>query len=163
KGDVVHRLRGMFAFAIWDAREQSLFLARDRFGEKPLFLREQGGSLYFASEIKSLLEIPGVARTVDLESVWQYLAYRYVPGPATRRVPVWRYRLLRNRGAHEPPACAAEDVLRGFPRGPLQRAAVRSRGCEALRDGPPRVDRFARGPGQSPRAAGRHARRTGLG
>jgi asparagine synthase (glutamine-hydrolysing) len=81
--DVVHRLRGMFAFAIWDARRDRLFLARDRFGEKPLFLCENRGGLYFASEIKALLRVPGVPRAVDLEAVWDYLAYRYVPGPKT--------------------------------------------------------------------------------
>lgn len=80
---VVQHLRGMFAFAIWDAREQRLLLARDRFGEKPLFLFEDAGGLYFASEIKALLRIPGVTAVVDLQSVWDYLAYRYVPGPKT--------------------------------------------------------------------------------
>ena len=81
--DVVRHLRGMFAFAIWDARNQRLFLARDRFGEKPLYLYEDGSGLYFASEIKALLRIPGVTPAVDLQSVWDYLAYRYVPGPKT--------------------------------------------------------------------------------
>jgi asparagine synthase (glutamine-hydrolysing) len=81
--DCVRRLRGMFAFAIWDARNQRLFLARDRFGEKPLFLCEAGGGLYFASEIKALLRVPGIRRAVNLESVSDYLAYRYVPGPRT--------------------------------------------------------------------------------
>jgi asparagine synthase (glutamine-hydrolysing) len=81
--DAVHRLRGMFAFAIWDARHERLFLARDRFGEKPLYLYENGGGLYFASEIKALLRVPGVACRVNLEAVWDYLAYRYVPGPKT--------------------------------------------------------------------------------
>jgi asparagine synthase (glutamine-hydrolysing) len=80
---VVERLRGMFAFAIWDAERQSLFLARDRFGEKPLFLCEDGPNLYFASEIKALLRIPRVKRSVNLPAVWDYLAYRYVPGPHT--------------------------------------------------------------------------------
>ena len=81
--EVVHHLRGMFAFAIWDARNARLFLARDRFGEKPLFLCENRGGLYFASEIKALLRVPGIRPAVDLEAVWDYLAYRYVPGPKT--------------------------------------------------------------------------------
>ncbi len=81
--DVVRHLRGMFAFAIWDARNERLFLARDRFGEKPLYLYEDASGLYFASEIKALLRIPGVRPAVDLQSVWDYLAYRYVPGPKT--------------------------------------------------------------------------------
>lgn len=81
--EVVHRLRGMFAFAVWDARHERLFLARDRFGEKPLYLHENGSGLYFASEIKALLRVPGVKPSVNLEAVWDYLAYRYVPGPKT--------------------------------------------------------------------------------
>jgi asparagine synthase (glutamine-hydrolysing) len=81
--DVVHHLRGMFAFAIWDASNERLFLARDRFGEKPLFLHENGSGLYFASEIKALLRIPGIKAAVNLQAVWDYLAYRYVPGPKT--------------------------------------------------------------------------------
>ncbi|HMH20093.1 MAG TPA: asparagine synthase (glutamine-hydrolyzing), partial [Burkholderiales bacterium] len=83
QGEVVHHLRGMFAFAIWDARNERLFLARDRFGEKPLFLYENGSELYFASEIKALLRIPGARTSVNLDAVWDYLAYRYVPGPKT--------------------------------------------------------------------------------
>ena len=79
----VRRLRGMFAFAIWDARNDRLVLARDRFGEKPLFLHESERGLYFASEIKALLRLPDIAAKVDLSSVWDYLAYRYVPGQKT--------------------------------------------------------------------------------
>jgi asparagine synthase (glutamine-hydrolysing) len=79
----VERLRGQFAFAVWDARRERLFLARDRFGEKPLYLCEHDGALYFASEIKALLAAPGVPRDIDLASVWDYLAWRYVPGPHT--------------------------------------------------------------------------------
>ena len=79
----VHRLRGAFAFAIWDAQKERLFLARDRFGEKPLYLHESAGALYFASEMKALLGLPQISREVDLSAVWDYLAYRYVPGPRT--------------------------------------------------------------------------------
>jgi asparagine synthase (glutamine-hydrolysing) len=118
--DVVHHLRGMFAFAIWDARSERLFLARDRFGEKPLFLSDLGSGVCFASEIKALLRVPGVERTVNLEAVWDYLAYRYVPGPKTlfrgiRKLPpgtiaVWergtlkeeRYWTAPDRRPHQP-------------------------------------------------------------
>jgi asparagine synthase (glutamine-hydrolysing) len=79
----VDRFRGMFAFAIWDAERERLFLARDRFGKKPLFLARRGDALLFASEIKALLAFPGVDVEVDRQAVWDYLAYRYTPGPAT--------------------------------------------------------------------------------
>lgn len=79
----VEHFRGMFTFAIWDANKNRLFLARDRFGKKPLFLWRQGSSIWFASEIKSLLASGGVQVDVDLNAIYDYLAYRYVPGPAT--------------------------------------------------------------------------------
>jgi len=103
--DVVQHLRGQFAFAVWDGRREQLLLARDRFGEKPLYLCEKDGSLFFASEIKALLRMPGVAPEVDLRAVWEYLAYRYVPGPQTlfagiRKLPpatygLWQFGRLR--------------------------------------------------------------------
>ncbi|MGZ5063998.1 MAG: asparagine synthase (glutamine-hydrolyzing) [Usitatibacter sp.] len=79
----VEHLRGMFAFAIWDTPKQRLYMARDRFGEKPLFIRQDGGSLFFASEIKALLQLPLGKPGVNLSAVWDFLAYRYVPGPKT--------------------------------------------------------------------------------
>jgi asparagine synthase (glutamine-hydrolysing) len=81
--DCVQHLRGMFAFALWDAPRQRLFMARDRFGKKPMFLYQDGGTLLFGSEIKALLTYPGLERAVDTTAVWDYFAYRYVPGPAT--------------------------------------------------------------------------------
>jgi len=81
--DCVLRLRGMFAFAIWDASKKRLLLARDRFGKKPIYLHETGDTLLFGSEIKAILTFPGVARDVDPTAIWDYLAYRYVPAPAT--------------------------------------------------------------------------------
>jgi asparagine synthase (glutamine-hydrolysing) len=81
--DCVSELRGMFAFAIWDAKNQRLFMARDRFGEKPLFIREDRDGVYFASEIKALLQLPQPRPRVDESAVWDYLAFRYVPGPKT--------------------------------------------------------------------------------
>lgn len=81
--ECLHRFRGMFAFAIWDATHQRLFLARDRYGKKPLFLYEGNGSILFASEIKSILAFPGVSVDVDPAAIWEYFAYRYVPAPAT--------------------------------------------------------------------------------
>ncbi|HTQ35394.1 MAG TPA: asparagine synthase (glutamine-hydrolyzing), partial [Steroidobacteraceae bacterium] len=81
--DVVHHLRGMFAFAISDSRRGILLLARDRFGEKPLFYCQRGENLYFASEIKALLRVPGIDTAVDCDAIGEYFAYRYVPAPTT--------------------------------------------------------------------------------
>jgi asparagine synthase (glutamine-hydrolysing) len=81
--DLVHHLRGPFAFAIWDARKERLFIARDRLGERPLYLHERSGRLYFASEIKALLKAPGVDAKVDLNAVWDVLAFDYALAPKT--------------------------------------------------------------------------------
>lgn len=109
----VEHFRGMFAFAIWDRNRDRLFLARDRFGKKPLFIYERNGLLLFASEIKSILTYPGVSVSVDREAVWNYLAYRYVPGPATlfdgirKLAPgsyaVWEKGRLQERRYYTPP------------------------------------------------------------
>lgn len=79
----VHRLRGMFAFAIHDGNKKSLFIARDRLGVKPLYYWFNSGRLIFGSEIKSILESKDVKREPDLASVDAYLTLRYVPGPDT--------------------------------------------------------------------------------
>jgi asparagine synthase (glutamine-hydrolysing) len=82
--DLLNDLEGMFAFALFDARRGELFLARDRFGEKPLYwARLPGGGLAFASEMKALLALPGVDRRLDIAAVAQFLARRYVPAPRT--------------------------------------------------------------------------------
>jgi asparagine synthase (glutamine-hydrolysing) len=80
----VDRLRGMFAFALWDRNRRTLFLARDRLGKKPLYYaRIADGHLVFGSELKSLLVHPGLDRTVDPRAVEDYFAYGYVPDPKT--------------------------------------------------------------------------------
>ena len=79
----VEHLRGMFAFAIWDRRRKRLLIARDRMGIKPLYFYQCAEFLAFASEIKSLLQIPAVSRSVDLDALESYLILRYVPGPQT--------------------------------------------------------------------------------
>jgi asparagine synthase (glutamine-hydrolysing) len=81
--DLVQRLRGMFAFAIWDARRRRLLLARDRFGQKPLYYQQDAGALRFASEVKAMLEDPEVPRAADPEAIDDYLTYGYVPDPGT--------------------------------------------------------------------------------
>jgi asparagine synthase (glutamine-hydrolysing) len=78
----VDHLRGMFAFAIWDERSQSLFIARDRAGEKPLYYTvTPTGTLVFGSELKCLLEHPGVKRETSPESLDAYFSLGYVPDP----------------------------------------------------------------------------------
>jgi len=79
----VERLRGMFAIALWDARERRLLLARDRFGIKPLYYREVSGTLSFASELKAMLEQPGFSRRIDPQAVAAYLAFKSIPAPLT--------------------------------------------------------------------------------
>ena len=86
------KLNGMFAFAIWDARRGELFIARDRAGVKPLFYADLGGSLYFASEIKSLLAFNGMPRDLDQQALANYLSFYYVSSPRSifkhiRRLP----------------------------------------------------------------------------
>lgn len=75
----VDRLRGMFAFAIWDTHRQTLFLARDRMGKKPLYYWHRDGLFLFASEIKALLCHPAVSRTIDWRAFHHYMAFGYTP------------------------------------------------------------------------------------
>jgi asparagine synthase (glutamine-hydrolysing) len=79
----VERLRGMFALALWDERQQRLLLARDRFGIKPLYYRDVGGELSFASELKAMLEQPGFSRAIDPQAMAAYLAFNSIPAPLT--------------------------------------------------------------------------------
>src|SRR6266404_1493022 len=80
----VEHLRGMFAFAIWDARKRELFLARDRAGKKPLYYTiTPGGTLIFGSELKSLREHPEFRGDINVEALDAYLTFGYVPDPLT--------------------------------------------------------------------------------
>jgi len=83
--DCVSKLNGIFAFAICDLRSGSrqLFLARDHFGVKPLYYWQQGSKFAFASEIKALLEVPGISAELDSVALHQYLTFLWVPDPAT--------------------------------------------------------------------------------
>ncbi len=80
---VIDRLRGMFAFALWDSTLQRLLLARDRLGKKPLYWAMLGDALVFGSELKALMAWPGFESSLDYESVHQYLTYLYIPAPRT--------------------------------------------------------------------------------
>src|SRR4029077_12088314 len=101
--DCVKRLNGMFAFAVCDLRSgiPTLFLARDHFGVKPFYYFHQGRHLAFASEIKALLEIPGIEAELDAESLHQYLTFLWVPDPKTMfrgiyKLPAGHYALFRD-------------------------------------------------------------------
>ncbi|MHB8898777.1 MAG: asparagine synthase (glutamine-hydrolyzing) [Thermoguttaceae bacterium] len=79
--DCLRHLNGMFGLAIWDRNRQLLMVARDRLGKKPLVYRNEPGRFLFASELKSLLEVPGIPRRLDPQAVDLYLTYQYVPHP----------------------------------------------------------------------------------
>ncbi len=81
--ECLDKFNGMFALAIWDKRDRSLFLARDRFGKKPLYYGTFGKTFIFASELKSLFRHPSVDLNVDRTSLAKYLAYDYIPAPRT--------------------------------------------------------------------------------
>lgn len=81
--DCVHHLRGMFAFVIWDRRQKQLFGARDHFGIKPFYYMADQERFLFGSEIKSILAAGGLERTVQVESLLNYLTFQYVPEPMT--------------------------------------------------------------------------------
>ncbi len=116
------RLRGMFALAIWDARERRLLLARDRFGIKPLYYRLRDGALSFASELKAMLEQPGFSREIDPRAVAAFLAFNSIPAPLTifaeaRKLPagtlaVWRDGELTQRRYARPKPVPAEQARR---------------------------------------------------
>jgi len=79
--DLLERLNGMFAFAIYDSRRQKLFLARDRFGKKPLYWFQRDGVFGFASELTSLLHHPAAPRNESVAAIKKYFAYGYIPAP----------------------------------------------------------------------------------
>jgi asparagine synthase (glutamine-hydrolysing) len=81
--DFVTKLRGMFAFAIWDNRKKTLLIGRDRLGIKPLYYSLHRGDLYFGSELKCLLTIPGFDRSINMQAVSEYFSFKYVPSPMT--------------------------------------------------------------------------------
>ena len=90
--ECVDRLRGMFAFALWDRRRRRLLVARDRVGKKPLVYAERDGGLWFGSEAKSILQDPVIPRDVDFDSIDAFLHFGFVPDPlstfsALRKLP----------------------------------------------------------------------------
>jgi len=81
--EFVAQINGMFALALWDDRRKQLVLARDRLGQKPLVYRLERDRLLFASELKGILQVPGVPREIDPQALDEYMTYQYVPHPRT--------------------------------------------------------------------------------
>lgn len=81
--DLVRYLDGMFAFILFDLKRQSLFAARDRFGIKPLYYQVNPSGISFASELKAILRVPGIAKTLDRQSLSDYLSFQFIPAPRT--------------------------------------------------------------------------------
>ncbi|TMA36807.1 MAG: asparagine synthase (glutamine-hydrolyzing) [Deltaproteobacteria bacterium] len=101
----LERLEGMFAFALWDGRRRRLLLARDRFGEKPLYYAQLPRTFLLASELKALLVHPDVPRDLDWHALTQYLAHEYVPAPqaifrAIRKLEPAHYMTVGADGTH---------------------------------------------------------------
>lgn len=119
---LLERVSGMFAFALWDERRQCLLLGRDRLGIKPLYYTEVGGELAFASEVKALLEVPGVGSALDVAALREYLALGYCVAPATifrgvRKLPpatllTWTAAGARFTRYWEPPADTRSQLSR---------------------------------------------------
>src|SRR5436853_3360936 len=80
---MLERLEGMFAFALWDARRERLFVARDHFGVKPLHYFRDGGTFVFGSELKAVREHPAVSGAIDADAIGLYLECQYIPSPKT--------------------------------------------------------------------------------
>ena len=120
--ECVHRFLGMFAFAIWDSRRSSLFVARDRLGIKPLYYLERAGEIAFASELKALRPYPSFDGAIDPEALGQFLRFQYVPSPASiyraaRKLPPghwleWRDGRARIERYWDPVRLAQEEELR---------------------------------------------------
>jgi len=99
----LQRLNGMFVFALWDATERQLYLARDRMGEKPLYVGHSGGTFLFGSELKALAAHPDWHGEVDRDALALLLRYGYVPAPwsiyrGIGKLPAAHYLVVRDRG-----------------------------------------------------------------
>ena len=99
-------LRGMFAIGLWDKKARRLILTRDRVGKKPLYYSFIGNAVYFASEMKSLLHVPGFNRDIDLEALSDYFSLLYVPAPksifkSVRKVKPAHYLVIDPSGVRE--------------------------------------------------------------
>jgi asparagine synthase (glutamine-hydrolysing) len=122
--DALLRLRGMFAFALFDAARQRVLMARDPFGKKPLYIAAHDRSVLFSSEIGNLLEAPGLDRGIDWNALGDFLVDRYAPGPSTmfraiRKLPpgslaVWESGRFRVRRYFTPPFASVTPDVTNF-------------------------------------------------
>ena len=124
--DCLGELNGMFAIALWDNRAKRLLLARDRAGEKPLYYWRGGQTLVFASEIKSLLEYPGISRAMDLTALTYYFSYGYFPGPRSvfaeiKKLPAAHRMVVEGGNTRIDAYWRPQDYLRSPEQAPLTR------------------------------------------
>ncbi len=117
-------LNGMFAIALWDHRAKRLLLARDRAGEKPLYYWQRGQTLVFGSEIKALLEYPGISREMDPTAITQYFFYGHFPSPNSvfaeiKKLPAAHYMVVENGNVHIDAYWRPQDYLRPPDQKPL--------------------------------------------
>ena len=111
--EVLNRLNGMFAFGLWDNTQKLLFLARDRFGIKPLYYYKSNNTFIFASEIKAIVKDPSIPRNINFKSFSDYFVYRYIPSPNTIwenifKLPPAHYLIVKNNEVKE--ACCYWDL-----------------------------------------------------
>ena len=97
------RLRGMFAIAIWDGRDKNLILARDRVGKKPLYYYYDGKRVLFGSEMKAIVQMPGISRELDPQAISDYFSLLYIPAPKSifksiRKLQPGHYAVFSERG-----------------------------------------------------------------
>ena len=99
--DCLEKLRGMFAFALWDSRDQSLLIGRDRLGQKPLFYTELNDAFLFSSEVKSLIQDPRVRRELNPAALHDFLSFKFIPRQddllsGIHKLPPASYMLIKN-------------------------------------------------------------------
>ncbi|HEX7086290.1 MAG TPA: asparagine synthase (glutamine-hydrolyzing) [Vicinamibacterales bacterium] len=129
--DFVSQLRGMFALAIWDRRRRTLLLARDRLGIKPLFYAQRGSTLYFASEVKALLQVPAIDRQLDWQAVGHLFAALSTPPDRSILAGVRKLEPARTlvAGPGRPPVVRRYWEIRFEP----DRTSTEGELCERLR------------------------------
>ena len=122
--DCLRELNGMFAIALWDDRAKRLLLARDRAGEKPLYYWRDGQTLVFGSEIKSLLEYPGISRAIDPTALTHYFFYGHFPSPRSvyaeiKKLPAAHRMVVEGGNIHIDAYWRPQDYLRSPEQPPV--------------------------------------------